>query len=142
MQELSPLSIRLKQSIDWLKRNKGMLQRDIAERMGITPVSLSRAIARISQKFDADFIISFNEATGNYFSLKWLLEGEGEMLCTKQSHQENVKGVEPTNVSREDFSALVRQNSELIEMLKTEIAAIRKELQQMKFEQNFRKNTG
>lgn len=119
-----------------------MLQRDIAERMGITPVSLSRAIARISQKFDADFIISFNEATGNYFSLKWLLEGEGEMLCTKQSHQENVKGVEPTNVSREDFSALVRQNSELIEMLKTEIAAIRKELQQMKFEQNFRKNTG
>ena len=142
MQELSPLSIRLKQAMDWLKRNKGMLQRDIAKQMGITPVSLSRAIARISQKYDADFIIAFNEATGNNFSLKWFLEGEGDMLCIKKSNQDSAKDKEPTNISHEDFSALLRQNSELIEMLRKEIAALRQELQQMKFEHNYRKNTG
>ena len=94
MQELPDISIRMKRAIDELKRNKGMLQKTIADAMGISEVSFSRGLKRIANKFDADFIISFNQATGNYFNIDWLLYGKGEMHSGIQSSQEPMKSVE------------------------------------------------
>ena len=45
-----PTYIRIKQAVDHLKREKKILQKDIATRMGITEVSFSRAMDRLKSK--------------------------------------------------------------------------------------------
>ena len=59
MAEKEGLHQRLKQAIVWLKQNKNMLQLDIAEKMGMTTVGLSRGLARCKEKNDEDFVIKF-----------------------------------------------------------------------------------
>jgi len=78
MAEKEGLHQRLKQAIIWLKQNKNILQLDIAEKMGMTTVGLSRGIARCKEKNDEDFIIKFHQATDEIFSLDWLLHGTGD----------------------------------------------------------------
>lgn len=78
MAEKEGLHQRLKQAIIWLKQNKNILQLDIAEKMGMTTVGLSRGIARCKEKNDEDFIIKFQQATDEIFSLDWLLHGTGD----------------------------------------------------------------
>ena len=70
-----PIYIRIKQAVDHLKREKKILQKDIAKRMGITEVSFSRAMDRLKSKNDDDFIIKFHSAT-EIFTLEWLLYGK------------------------------------------------------------------
>lgn len=78
MTEKEGLHQRLKQAIVWLKQNKNILQLDIAEKMSMTTVGLSRGLARCKEKNDEDFVIKFHQATGEIFSLDWLLHGTGE----------------------------------------------------------------
>ena len=67
----------MKQAVTWLKQNKNLLQKDIAEKMGMSEVAFSNGMKRIQQKFDEDFIIKFHQATDEIFSLEWLMDGTG-----------------------------------------------------------------
>ena len=75
------LYIRVKQALTWLKRNHGILQKDIANKMDMAEASFTRALARVKEKNDEDFIISFHSAVGEYISLEYLLDGKGELVC-------------------------------------------------------------
>lgn len=75
MPVISPVYMRMKQAVTWLKQNKQMLQKDIAEKMGMSDVSFSRGMDRIQHKLDEDFIIKFHQATEEIFSLDWLMNG-------------------------------------------------------------------
>ena len=74
------LYIRVKQALNWLKRNKGILQKDIADKMGMAESSFTRALARCKEKNDEDFVIAFHSAVNKYISLDYLLKGEGELI--------------------------------------------------------------
>ena len=78
MEEKKGLHSRLKQAIVWLKMNKNLNQRDIAQQMGMTEVGFSRGLARCKERRDEDFVIKFHQATGELFGLEWLLDGTGE----------------------------------------------------------------
>lgn len=135
MQELSDISIRMKRAIDELKRNKGMLQKTIADAMGISEVSFSRGLKRIANKFDADFIISFNQATGNYFNIDWLLYGKGEMYKGTQSAQEPMKSVEVGDDKDETIKGLRAENMTLINTINKlidELASLRADINAIK----------
>ena len=93
MAEKEGLHQRLKQAIVWLKQNKNMLQLDIAEKMSMTTVGLSRGLARCKEKNDEDFVIKFHQATGEIFSLDWLLHGTGEKFTA------DIKKAEPATAS-------------------------------------------
>lgn len=77
------LYIRVKQALTWLKRN-GILQKDIADKMGMAESSFTRALARIKEKNDEDFVISFHSTVSKFISLDYLLNGRGEMLVQKE----------------------------------------------------------
>jgi len=93
MAEKEGLHQRLKQAIVWLKQNKNILQLDIAKKMSMTTVGLSRGLARCKEKNDEDFVIKFHQATDEIFSLDWLLYGIGEKFTA------DIKKAEPTPVS-------------------------------------------
>lgn len=78
------LYIRVKQALTWLKRNQGILQKDVADKMGMAEASFTRALARIKEKNDEDFVISFHSAVSKFISLDYLLYGRGDMLVQKE----------------------------------------------------------
>ena len=122
MPVVSPLHIRMKQAVQWLKQNKGMLQKDIAEKMGITEVSFSNGMKRIQTKWDEDFVIKFQQSTGEIFSLDWLLNGTGDKFADKSKTQEPQPVT--TNVDFASYiNALLAKSDETIASLKREIAA-------------------
>lgn len=79
------LHIRVKQALTWLKRNKGILQKDIADKMGITETSFTRGMARIKEKNDEDFVISFHSAVSKFISLEYLMYGRGELIVQNEN---------------------------------------------------------
>ena len=81
------LYIRVKQALAWLKRNQGILQKDVADKMGMAEASFTRALSRIKEKNDEDFVVSFHSAVGEFISLDYLLTGNGTMLATKSESQ-------------------------------------------------------
>ena len=81
------LYIRVKQALTWLKRNKGILQKDIADKMGMAETSFTRALARIKEKNNEDFVIAFHSAVKDYISLDYLLYGTGDLLATNRQQQ-------------------------------------------------------
>ena len=122
MQDSSPLYMRMKQAITWLKQNKKILQKDIAEKMGMSEVSFSRGMERIQHKLDEDFIIKFHQATDEIFSLDWLLNGKGDKFADK-SKPENQQSI-PTNIDFSSYiNALLAKSDETIASLKRELAA-------------------
>ena len=122
MSVISPLHIRMKQAVQWLKQNKGMLQKDIAEKMGITEVAFSNGMKRIQMKWDEDFVIKFQQSTGEVFSLDWLLNGTGDKFADKSKTQKPQPVT--TNVDFASYiNALLAKSDETIASLKREIAA-------------------
>jgi transcriptional regulator with XRE-family HTH domain len=112
----------MKQAVQWLKQNKGMLQKDIAEKMGITEVAFSNGMKRIQIKWDEDFVIKFQQSTGEIFSLDWLLNGTGDKFADKSKTQEPQPVT--TNVDFASYiNALLAKSDETIASLKREIAA-------------------
>lgn len=126
MAEKEGLHQRLKQAIVWLKQNKNMLQLDIAEKMGMTSVGLSRGLARCKEKNDEDFVIKFHQATDEIFSLDWLLYGTGEKFTADIKKTETATAVPastPVDTSSAINAALAAQ-MESIELLKSEKATL------------------
>ena len=120
MSETSPLYLRIKQAIQWLKQNKQMLQKDIAAQMGITEVAFSNSMKRVQIKNDDDFVISFHQATGELFSLDWLLNGTGDKFADKSKTQEPQPVT--TNVDFASYiNALLAKSDETIASLKREL---------------------
>ena len=86
------LYVRVKQALTWLKRNKGILQKDIADSMGMAEASFTRGLARIKEKRDEDFVIKFHSAVSEHISLDYLLNGIGDLVVTCASvHSRNRK---------------------------------------------------
>ena len=126
MAEKEGLHQRLKQAIVWLKQNKNMLQLDIAEKMSMTSVGLSRGLARCKEKNDEDFVIKFHQATGEIFSLDWLLYGTGEKFTADIKKAETATAVPastPVDTSSAINAALAAQ-MQTIESLKSEKATL------------------
>ena len=123
------LYIRVKQALTWLKRNQGILQKDIADKMGMAEASFTRALARVKEKNDEDFVISFHSAVSEYISLEYLLEGEGELVCDNTKDAATNSFTEPTpripDMSSVFNSALAKAD-ETIETLKTLNAALQR----------------
>ena len=116
------LYIRVKQALTWLKRNHGILQKDIADKMGMAEASFTRALARVKEKNDEDFVISFHSAVSEYISLEYLLEGKGELVC------DNTKDAVADSFSRQAsgipsmssvFNSALAKADETIKTLKT-----------------------
>ena len=126
MAEKEGLHQRLRQAIVWLKQNKNMLQLDIAEKMSMTSVGLSRGLARCKEKNDEDFVIKFHQATDEIFSLDWLLYGTGEKFTADIKKAETATAVPastPVDTSSAINAALAAQ-MESIELLKSEKATL------------------
>lgn len=126
MAEKEGLHQRLKQAIVWLKQNKNILQLDIAEKMSMTSVGLSRGLARCKEKNDEDFVIKFHQATDEIFSLDWLLYGTGEKFTADIKKAETATAVPastPVDTSSAINAALAAQ-MESIELLKSEKATL------------------
>lgn len=124
MAEKEGLHQRLKQAIVWLKQNKNILQLDIAEKMGMTTVGLSRGLARCKEKNDEEFVIKFHQATGEIFSLDWLLHGTGEKFTADSKKAEPV-AAKPAYTSIDASSAMnaaIAAYVELTNRLKQEMA--------------------
>lgn len=123
MAEKEGLHQRLKQAIVWLKQNKKMLQLDIAEKMGMTTVGLSRGLARCKEKNDEDFVIKFHQATDEVFSLDWLLHGTGEKFTADSKRAEPAPSI-PTSAidSSSAVNAALAAYAELTNRLKQEMA--------------------
>ena len=124
MAEKEGLHQRLKQAIVWLKQNKNMLQLDIAEKMGMTTVGLSRGLARCKEKNAEDFVIKFHQATDEVFSLDWLLHGTGEKFTADIKKAESAPATPaPTSVdSSSAVNAAIAAYVELTNRLKQEMA--------------------
>lgn len=100
MEKLSPLRLRLKQAIEWLKVNKSMQQKDIAKLMGMAEASFSRGLKRCNERDDTDFVVKFHQAT-KFFNLDWLLDAKEPMLAedfaqSNQSQSEST--LDPSSV--------------------------------------------
>ena len=123
MPEISPIYMRMKQSVTWMKQNKSMLQKEIAKKMGMSEVSFSRGMERIKQKKDDNFIISFYHATGRVFSLEWLLDGNGDMFPSETAVPH------PTTSAESDimelYARMIRKLDDTRVELQKEIAEVR-----------------
>ena len=61
----------MKQAIQWLKREKNMLQKDIAVQMEMSEVSFSRGMERVKIKNDERFILDGYNLRTNLYLTPW-----------------------------------------------------------------------
>lgn len=122
MPTISPIYMRMKQSVTWMKHNKKMLQKDIAEEMGMTDVSFSRGMERIKHKLDEDFIVSFHQATDGVFSLDWLMEGTGDMFAKQKATSPSTD--EPTANIIDLCASLIKEVEQIRQQLKQELVEV------------------
>ena len=123
------LYIRVKQALTWLKRNQGILQKDIADKMGMAEASFTRALARVKEKNDEDFVISFHSAVSKYISLEYLLEGKGELVCDHTKDAVTNSFSEPTSRIPDMssvFNSALAKADETIETLKARIVDLQR----------------
>ena len=118
------LYIRVKQALTWLKRNHGMLQKDIADRMGMSEASFTRALARIKEKYDENFVISFHSAVNGFISLDYLLNGIGDITDNNKKETAISLPTEPVNHIPDMssvFNSALAAKDDAIESLKREL---------------------
>ena len=131
MSETSPLYMRMKQAVQWLKQNKQMLQKDIAAKMGISEVAFSNGMKRIQMKFDGDFVIKFHQATDEVFSLDWLMNGTLPKFSDEiPKAQENIQHDHIDQSSL--VNALLASKDETIASLNERIALINERVDELK----------
>ena len=122
------LYIRVKQALAWLKRNQGILQKDIADRMGMAEASFTRALARIKEKNDEDFVISFHSAVSDFISLDYLLHGVGNLVT--EDEKVSSRSITVTNQQLPDmssvFNAALAAKDETIETLKARVVDLQR----------------
>jgi hypothetical protein len=73
--------IRVKQALNYLKRNDNLMQKDLAEKMGMAESSFTRAMARLKEKNDDSFVIKLQSVAPS-LNLDYLLTGEGSLLLS------------------------------------------------------------
>ena len=114
------LYIRVKQSLAWLKRNQGILQKDIADKMGMAEASFTRALARIKEKNDEDFVISFHSVVSDFISLDYLLYGTGDLLVENEKAVSSAPSEPSANIPDMSslFNAALANAHGMIEQLK------------------------
>lgn len=119
---------------------------ELAEKMGSTRSTVSKAYSGDTNYLTDDFIRKFTAAFPGVFSLQGLLSGNGPLLA--ENSQEDNKSNGMTNSSDENISKLLEQNKELIDVLKksleesqrtnsillNELSELRKELTSQKTE--------
>ena len=119
---------------------------ELAEKMGSTRSTVSKAYSGDTNYLTDDFIRKFTAAFPGVFSLQGLLSGNGPLLA--ENSQEDNKPNGMTNSSDENISKLLEQNKELIDVLKksleesqrtnsillNELSELRKELTSQKTE--------
>lgn len=113
----SPVYLRMKQAVQYLKHEKQMLQKDIAEKMGMTDVSFSRGMERIKHKDDDDFIIKFHQATDEIFSLDWLLNGTGDKFDENSKSQVQQPVIDPSSY----INSLIAEHTAYVNHLTDEL---------------------
>ena len=109
-------------------------QKDVAERLNVTPPSLNAALKSKSYP-SLIYLHRVNDAYGRLFSLEWMSNGEGEML--KQDEQQSASSVHHNTVdnsividnSMPDSARIMRANKE-IEILRTQLDEFREQLKQ------------
>lgn len=106
---------RIATAIDYLKSiGRVHKQQDIAEQMGATESSLSRALKGDVKYLTDKFIQRFNKAYGKIFNEDWLMGGQCDMLAdesevTQQtaSMQANESNVHHISAEGEAFSSMI-----------------------------------
>lgn len=124
MEDRETLHKRIKWAIVWLKNNKSILQRDIAKRMKITDVGLSKGLARLKEKNDEDFVMKFHQATDEIFNLDWLLEGKGGKFTENEKSDnpapsEPFAHIDPSSQTNATISAYIEAIASLKRELRT-----------------------
>ena len=130
------LYIRMKQAINWLKRNKSILQKDIADKMGMAEASFTRALMRTKEKNDEDFVIAFHSVTSEYFSLDYLLTGNGDLICENEKVASAPSIVQTSSM---DFSFYIEKavekataySDKMIAIMETQVADKNKEIERL-----------
>ena len=118
------LYIRVKQALNWLKREKGILQKDIADKMGMAEASFTRALARIKERNDEDFVISFHSVVSEFISLDYLLNGNGTLTIeTEKTINSSIE--EPTINLVEMYAQRIRLVDDLRQSLKEELNEVK-----------------
>ena len=124
------LYVRVKQALTWLKRNKGILQKDIADKMGMAEASFTRALSRVKEKNDKDFVISFHSAVKDFISLDYLLDGKGNLLVENEKAVSSdvvrpaVPAIDPASQLNATIAAYIEAVSQLKERIKEKDATI------------------
>ena len=135
MEKLSPLRLRLKQAIEWLKTNKNLQQKDIAQLMGMAEASFSRGLKRCNDRVDSDFVVKFHQATDGEFNLDWLLEGTEPMFADSADKGNSYQFTSTPVDMIELYAQRIRLVDDLRTSLKDELAEVRNlrvELQQVR----------
>lgn len=109
-------------------------QKDVAERIKVSPPSLNAAMKSKSYP-SLIYLHRVNDAFDNIFSLEWLSKGEGEML--KQDEQQAASSVHHNAIdnsividnSMPDSARIMLANKE-IEILRTQLDELREQLKQ------------
>ena len=76
--------IRLAEALNYLKREKGITQQELARLMGSTQTTISRNL-RMAQEgnINKSFVFNMNAAVGNIFNVDYILTGEGTLFAQK-----------------------------------------------------------
>lgn len=87
-------------------------QQDVAEQMGATESSLSRALKGDAKYLTAKFIQRFNKAYGNIFNENWLMGAQCDMLAVDNSKmskqvQVNESSLDFITAGGEAFSSMI-----------------------------------
>lgn len=107
--------IRLLRVLHWLKAEKQINQKDIANIMGVNQNTITRGIKRVEINEGFDFLIKFQKAF-NYLSLDWLLDGMGDMLLPPDGTPSKAQ---PTDQVAVAITLLARQNETLTQAVLT-----------------------
>lgn len=107
-------------------------QKDVAERLNVTPPSLNAALKSKSYP-SLIYLHRVNDAYGRLFSLEWMSNGEGEMLKQDEQpasvHHNAVDNSIVIDNSMPDSARIMLANKE-IEILRTQLNELREQLKQ------------
>ena len=123
---------RFKKAFEYL-RKKGIIESktQLASKIGYSRIAVSNAYSGNEDYLTEKFLVKFNNAFPGIFNLDWLMDGEGDMLQASHLPQEPIKDVQPTSAPTEMEKWLMRQNEELVALLKEAQATIKEKDQQI-----------
>ena len=101
---------RIATAIDYLKSiGRVHKQQDIAEQMGATESSLSRALKGDVKYLTDKFIQRFNKAYGNIFNENWLMGGQCDMLADENEVAQQTANKQ-VQVNEDSLDFIIRWN--------------------------------